>query len=130
MLRLSPESSVPFLSQCIDTRQTLVREAALLALGESRRPEALDLLKASWSATGNCPLRRMALLAIAMLRQEPAMAYLLPLVTHESFAVANDAIAAVSIHKYDETLSEQVQKTAQKRQDLNLTEVVAKIFGH
>src|SRR5207245_7257397 len=80
MLKLKPEEAVSFVAEFLDWHDFALQEAAILALGDSRRPAAWECLKASWEKTTNAELRETILMACALLRLAPATDFLLSLV--------------------------------------------------
>ena len=77
LLAVAPDASLEFVAGFLDGRTPDNAEAAALALGGSRLPAALPLLCEWWERTFDANLRRTALLAIAMLKSDAAIAYLL-----------------------------------------------------
>jgi len=120
MLVLDPSTSLPFVAGYLDAPGAEVREAAALALGQSRRPEALPLLRVWWERTSGRELRRTALLAIAMLKHDAAIAHLLSLVREGRGPDARDALAALGVYRHDEALVDRVRAAA-TRDDVDLT---------
>ena len=96
-------------------------KAAALALGESRLPGAFDLLKTAWQEGFDPDLRRTELLAIAMLRHEQAMDFLLSLVADAAPAHAHDAIAALEMYRRDQELWGRVERLVAAREDVDLS---------
>ena len=83
-------------------------EAAALALGRSRLPDALAPLGACWQRCGSSETGRQVLLAMAMLRLPAAIDYLLDLVAADPEKDAIAAMAALKIHNYDPRLRERL----------------------
>jgi HEAT repeat protein len=103
----SIELVVPFL----ESRDEQLVEAAALALGESRLPDAFLALRKAHQQNFAAD-RRILLLAIAMTRQPGAVEYLL--------SVANeDAIEALAMYRSDSTVREKVRLAAEKSQALS-----------
>jgi len=121
LLALSPESSLPFVARFLEADDAAVCEAAAIALGESRLGEAFDLLKTGWEKTLDPGLRHTALLAMAMLRHERAIDFLLSLVADAPPASASDAVAALEMYRRDELLWPRVEQLINARDDVNLS---------
>ena len=127
LLKLAPKSSLPFVRCFLDDRGTDRAEAAVLALGESRIPEALDMLTNWYEKTLQSDLRRTGLLAIAMLRSEKAFGFLLSIIEEGSAAAARDALAALAMYKHDEALVQRVRDAAERRDD-TIRDAAAEVF--
>lgn len=121
LLKLAPTGSLPLIKNLLrqDDETALV---AALALGESRLSEAFALLRDWWQQTHTPELRRTGLLAIAMLRDDTALDFLLSLVTEGKSQEAKDAIAALSLYRQDEALWRRVICAAKQRGESNLLE--------
>ena len=89
-------------------------EAAILALGKSRLPEAFDLLKSAWGRGSLAPARDEILLALAMLRLPAATDFLLELVADEPEATSIRALSALLIHRHDPRLRERLEAAVRK----------------
>ncbi len=95
-------------------------EVAALALAESRLPEAFDILRSWWEQVKSLELRRTGLLAIAMLRYDDALEFLLSLVAEGKISDAKDAIAALSIYRQDHRLWQRVCQLVEERGNADL----------
>jgi hypothetical protein len=82
-------------------------EAAIIALGRSRLPAALDLLKAC-RQRHPIGLDDEIFLAMAMLRLPSSTDFLLEVVTKDQERTALAALSALMIHRYDSTLRERI----------------------
>jgi len=129
MLHIAPVTSLPFVGRLLDAEEVYLVEAAVVALGGSRRREAFDLLRPWWERTSNVDLRRTGLLAIAMLKHDEAIEFLVSLVAEAEGPAARDAIAALGLYKHDEALRQRVVQAATARDDVDLSVVVSKVFG-
>jgi hypothetical protein len=118
LLKLAPETSLPFVAEFLDDGDAAIAEGAALALGESRLGEAFGFLKTAWESTFDPDRRNAVLLAIAMLRSEEALDFLLALVADASTAIADEAIAALRIYERDEKVWRRVRETAGRRGDV------------
>jgi hypothetical protein len=72
LLHLEPEKSLAFVAGYLDHANAAVAEAAALALGESRCPQAFAILKGRVDS----PIRRAVLMAMVLLRTDEARQYL------------------------------------------------------
>lgn len=124
LLALSPEASLPFVAGFLDDDEVTICESAALALGESRLAEAFDILKASWEKRFHPELRQTELLAIALLRNEKAIDFLLSLVADGSAARAGDALVVLSMYQEDEEVWRRVERLVDKRGDIDLSQVL------
>ncbi|MBD0270166.1 MAG: hypothetical protein ICV77_17955, partial [Cyanobacteria bacterium Co-bin8] len=127
LLELAPMESLPLVQELLQLSKKSApddlgerAEVAALALGESRLPEAFPILREWWQQTTNSDLRRTGLLAIATLRQDPALEFLLALIADGSLRDAKDALKALSIYKEDERLWQKIRQTVERRGDLLL----------
>lgn len=129
MLQISPGRSIDFVARFLDDEEPAMAEAAALALGESRAEAALPLLLAWWERTVDPKRAPTALLAIAMLRSQDAIEFLLRLIREESRAIATHAVAAFEVFRSSETTVAQVREAARTRDDPKLEAVVEELLG-
>ena len=127
LLAAAPERALPLVARFIDSEKTDVAEAALLALGSSRLPDAFDLLKAKCARTAG-PRRRVALLAIAMIRSDAAIEFLLQLLAECTPATAKDVLAALALFRDNEKIRDRVAAVVKRRNDKTLSEIFAQQF--
>jgi len=127
LLRLEPGESAEFLARFLEADDEQTREAAALALGGSRRAEALPVLRRWFESSRDDASRRTALLAVAMLKLDDALAFLLGLVAEAPGPTARLALASLALHRYDEALVRRVRAAA-ARDDVDLDDTVAEEF--
>ncbi len=106
LVSLKPAEGVSFVAEFLYSHDEAVREAAILALGDSRRREAFECLKAFWEKCIDARLQEIVLMALSLLRVPAAVDFLLALVAAESQAVGEAALSALALHRYDERLRE------------------------
>jgi len=123
LLELSPDTSLSFIATFFAHEDSAISESAALALGESRLPGALDVLKDGWEKSLNQDLRRFILLAIAMLHFDEAIDFLLSLIADASPGIARDAIAALEIYQEDKQVWRRVLEIADSRDDIDLSTI-------
>ncbi|WP_165252481.1 HEAT repeat domain-containing protein [Paludisphaera soli] len=103
LLAISVEH-LPFVREFLDAEDEGRCEAAALAMGNARIPQALGPLLGRFASATSPPVRETILLAVAMLRASAAIDALLHLAADESEATARDALKALKIHKHDPKL--------------------------
>jgi HEAT repeat protein len=117
LLRAAPSQSLEFVAKFLDHREEAVAEAAALALGDSRLESAFAVLREAFERTRALP-RRTLLLAIALLRRENAIDYLLDLVQNGEGQTSADAVAALAMYEKDPNLQERLDRARQTRSNV------------
>jgi HEAT repeat protein len=117
LLALAPERSLPFVAEFLQRPAAEVREAAMLALGESRLHEALPLLRGAAERAVVDEECGVALLAIALLRCDAAWEHLIALVRDGSATRACAAIDAIATYRADTALRERVLAAVSERDE-------------
>jgi HEAT repeat protein len=115
LLRAAPNESLQFVAKFLDHREEAVAEAAALALGDSRLESAFPALRDASQLLRARPLRRTLLLAIALLRRENAIDYLLDLVENGESQVSADAVDALAMYENDPNLQPRLDQARQGR---------------
>ena len=128
LLAVAPEASLEFVAGFLDRKPPESAEAAALALGGSRQPGALPLLTEWWERNFDASLRRTALLAIAMLKSDAAIAYLLDHVANSAAPHAAAAIDALALYRHDPRLRAQVEEAVEQRRDRTLSAAFSTAF--
>ncbi|MGC9521278.1 MAG: HEAT repeat domain-containing protein [Anaerolineae bacterium] len=114
LLQLSPEPSLSFVAGFLHQDDVAVQEAAAVALGESRLVQALPFLETAWEDAVDDDLRRALLFAIAFLRHERALDFLLSLVKKGGRS-GEDALAALGMYRGDPRVWERVEAVLGER---------------
>jgi hypothetical protein len=128
LLEVDSKENFALVASELDPHDAARCEAAALALGRSRLPEALAPLGACWERCGPSELGRQVLLAIAMLRLPAAIDYLMDLVAADSEKAAIAALAALKIHNYDARLRERLAQTLKTTGNRTLQAVFERDF--
>jgi hypothetical protein len=115
LLRLAPAESLEFVASFLSAHSDEIAERAALALGESRLAAAFPLLQAAWHAMSQATLRKTLLLAIALLRQDEAVDFLLTRLAEDSERPAADALAALALYDRDDSVRARMQEILAKR---------------
>jgi HEAT repeat protein len=113
LLTCSPTENLPLVSELLDSVDMTIREAAILALGRSRLPEAFEPLKTSLQQH-SVGLNEEIFLAMAMLRLPVATDYLLEAVATEGETSASGALSALMIYRYDPALRDRIAEAVRK----------------
>jgi HEAT repeat protein len=129
LLSLDPAGSVEFVAKFLNSSVEGIGEQAALALGESRSPAAFEVLREAWERGGLGEQRRTLLVAIAMLRNDEALEFLLSRLGDESGPVAADALAGLAFYARDEAVLTRVEGIIKQRGDGALKAVFAREFG-
>jgi len=109
LLAIAPERSAPFVAGFLTSDNTDLVEAAALALGESRLPEAFTALRQCWENLVDFSLRRTLLLAMGLIRSNDAFDFLLRVVREEGRSAALKALEALSIYAAEEKRRAQIR---------------------
>jgi hypothetical protein len=120
LIEIAPTSSIPLIAKFLDKpklTESAIAEMAVLALGESKAPEALPILKKFWQQTFFAELKKSTLLAIAMLRSEPALAFLKNILRDRPIDEALDALEALGLYQSDQNFWEIVEMIVEARGD-------------
>ena len=115
VLALEGGEGVPMVAAFAHSGNPEVREAAILAMGASRRTDAVEWLIAEFAKTADPAGRKCILLSLSTSRVEAAVAFLLELIRNGSASASALAIDALSIHARDEQLRAQVEAAAGSR---------------
>jgi hypothetical protein len=128
LLRLAAAPSLEFVADFLTASSDEVAERAALALGESRIPAAFGLLRDAWERTARPELRRTLLLALAMLRKDEALEFLMTRLEEDTERVASDALAALVLYARDDAVRDRIGKVIAKRKSGALRAVFEKQF--
>jgi hypothetical protein len=118
LLTLAPSKSLPFVAAYLDGDEAVeeaVSEAAMLALGATRRADAFEVLKQAWGRPLSTVLRKTLLLSIATLRLQEALDFLLSTITEGPQQAAADAIAALGLYRDDAKIRAAVEAAVSSR---------------
>jgi hypothetical protein len=129
LLRLAPAESLEFVASFLNSQAEEIAEQAALALGESHVAAAFPLLKQAWEQTAQATLRRTLLLAMAMLRQDEAVEFLLTRLAEDGEKSALDALAALALYGRDDPVRGRIRETVSKRKFATLQRAFDRDFG-
>ncbi len=115
IISVEAAEGVRFVTQRVATLTEEDREAALLALGASRRPDAVDWLIQTYNETVTTDLRKSIVLALSTSRTEPAIEFLLDLVRTANKSAAAAAAEALKLHTHDTQLQTRLEQAQNDR---------------
>lgn len=102
LMRLSPGGSVDFVAKFLSNPDQQLADAAAVAMGESRSPEALAALMTHYRTRLTRASRRIVLQAVALIRSPEAIDALVEIVRDDDVPSAVHAIEALSLYRRDE----------------------------
>lgn len=123
LLAADRSRSLTFVAKFMEDEDESVAEAAILALGGSRHPAALDVLRKKWQRTPVGPLRKILLLSIGTVRTEEAAEFLVSLLDDANITTAKEVIAALSMYRGNEQVSAAVETALAGRRSPELLEL-------
>lgn len=113
LLTLSVDQA-PLILEVLETGDEPIQELAALALGEARIADAFVAIKRRWQQTRAAELRSSFLLAIATLRTEESIHFLLGQLERGNPQDARDALIALDIYRHTTDLWQQVTQIIQQ----------------
>jgi HEAT repeat protein len=116
LLALSADDPVPFVAERLGSGDRDIARAAALALGETRRPEAISALRNHLAREERSDVRHATILALATTRDEDAISILLELVADGGAADSKAAVEALRLYVHDDALQRRVQASLDRRQ--------------
>lgn len=115
LLIIEPEHSLPFVAGYLRHEDEALREFAALALGESRLPEGLTLLRGAWDDALAPETRGALIRAAALHRSEAAFEWLLEIIAAGSARHAQAAVAALAVYERNSRLIGQIEAAKARR---------------
>ncbi|HLG96284.1 MAG TPA: HEAT repeat domain-containing protein [Bryobacteraceae bacterium] len=119
LLRLAPAPSLEFVAGFLRNPSDEIAQNAAFALGESHLAGAFPLLREAWEQTAAPERRRAFLVAIALLRLDTAVDFLLARASDDSLSAAAGAIAALGMYASDENICARVRPLVATRPQLS-----------
>jgi hypothetical protein len=128
LLATDPAGSLAFAAEVLATADDERREAAAIALGESRLEGAFAPLRAAAEEADLAEQRSAPLLGLSLLRSDAAWNYLLEALREAPEAHARQVIEALAVFRHDDDLRTRVlQATAERERELQA--FVRQTFG-
>jgi HEAT repeat protein len=128
LLRSDPNKYVPFVGRFLEDRDERIRVVAALALGQTGREKALELLISTWRMTPDRDLQRDLAVAIALMRKDSGLRFLLSLVQGDA-SIAEDALAALATYRSDPQIRQAVLETVRQTDNPEILRLFEQYFG-
>jgi len=129
LLTINRDAAVEFVAGFAESGDGEVCEAAILALGASRVPKAIQVLKEKWDRTVRGPARKTLLLALAASRDEDALNFLLSLLDESNIEIASSVITSLAVHKNSERIRQAVSQAVDRRHERALIDAFRREFA-
>jgi HEAT repeat protein len=129
LLTTSRDGAVEFVAGFAELGEGEICEAAILALGASRLPKALKVLKDKWERTVRGSVRKTLLLALATSRDEEALSFLLSLLDESNVETATSVITSLAVHKNSERIRQAVSRAVDRRRERALIDAFRREFA-
>ena len=129
LLAVQRDKALGFVADYAEGSSEEVAEAAILALGTSRIPQAVEWLKQKWERTAGGGLRKVLVLSLAASRDEDALSFLISQIEKGSLKVASEIIAGLATHKHSERIRQAVSKTIETRGEKSLLDTFRREFA-
>lgn len=117
LLRLSPRKTVEFVARYMDDDDEDLRQLAILILGESRLPAALNALTEQFHRALIGDQRKPIILAIALTRLPQSVDFLAQVISDEHKQLAIAAIDALKMYRTDAAIRARLADATEKRGD-------------
>ena len=110
LLSVEGAEAVPLVASFADSKDRKSREAAILALGASRRADAIEWLKERFRRhSPDMETRKCILLSLATSRMEAAIEFLLGLIREGSPQISEFAVSAMEINRGDGQIQARIE---------------------
>ena len=130
LVKLEPASrSLPFVQRFVDSSDEVVRQAALLALGASRDPQALRILTSRWESNFGHDARALLIPAIVAHRSKEAIDFLIESLDRAGTELAGSIIEGLAAYRHDAAVVERVRAVVAEKDDGKLDAVLQRRFA-
>jgi HEAT repeat protein len=128
LLSLAPDWGLRTLAPHLSGAKEEQRELAALALGQSGRGDAADLLIDTLRAEVLPKRREVLLRALGLHRSDKALELLLSTVAEGHAADAKAAVASLGVRRFEPSMPTRVREAAQRNEQVDLREALEKAF--
>lgn len=115
LISLEEGAGVAFVERYLDSAKTDIRDEAALALGASRRADAVGILIERWNQTSSFEFGSVLLRALSSSRTAAAVDFLLDLVGTGSDRESAAALAALELLEGSEEIQHQIEAAKRRR---------------
>ncbi len=129
LLAASPEQTLAFVAGYVDNEEEATAEAAMWALGQSRLPAAVEVLKEKWNRTLDRSLKKTLLAALAASRTRESLDFLCSLVRDANRQTATHVIVALAPYGSSEAVEKAVRSAVEERGEQSLRESFRQQFS-
>jgi hypothetical protein len=130
LLAAAPEQSLAFVAKYVDDEDGTTAEAAIWALGESRLPRAVEILKEKWERTMDRDVHKVLLAALAASRLQEAQDFLYSLLRTAHSRTAGDVLEALAPYAASETIRQGVAAAVEERGEASVTAAFKERFSN
>ena len=128
LLSLTPGDSVPFIGRFLKGADENVRLEAAGALAQSRKPEAIEILKRFWRERLSRELRRALVISLGASPLPEAAEFLISIIADESDELAASALAALAASRFRADLRDRIAVVIESKHDPNLSHIFEQEF--
>jgi HEAT repeat protein len=128
LMQIAPERSLRFVAGFLDSGNRAIEEEAALALGESRTPEAFEILRRVWETHFDRETRSLLLLPMALTRSEDAFSLLIDVVLNQPTPLAVEAVAALRVLSESAERQGLVRSAVAERGEARVAKAYAEVF--
>lgn len=107
--------AVPFVASFAASKQKEVRHAAILALGASRRADAIEWMKGRFEEIVDGETRKWILLSLATSRTDAAIDFLIGLIRDGTETISEFAVSALEVNRGDRAIQERIDEARRGR---------------
>jgi HEAT repeat protein len=115
LLAIEGARAMPLAISFTESRDTQMAEVAFLALGSTRRDDAIDWLKSRFAQVVDSETRQSILLALAASRTEAAVAFLLDVIRNGSSRSSEIAVSAMQVNSADSRIRDEIAAALRAR---------------
>jgi hypothetical protein len=130
LLRIEPDDSPAFVAGFLQHADPQLCELAALALGASRLEAAFEYLHRCWlegEMLGG--FRSVLLRALALLRHDQALQFLLSVIENDVMFNASEAVRALAIYRYDDKIRQRVLQSIDNRRHVSTADRLSEVFA-
>jgi len=115
LLSAEGAEAVPFVASFADSKDEEVKDAAILALGASRRADAVEWMMQRFHAVADMETRKSILLSLAASRTEAAVGFVIGLIREGSAQISEFAVSAMEVNRADSHIQARIDAARRDR---------------